>query len=267
MIYILYGPNSYHRHQKLLQIENIAQTKKERVRVERLFLDDPSSVHTAIECVRSSDLFETTNKIIVISELKECEDKNSLTRLCELAAVQKNTLLIVYESWTKKNLPKEIENISQLQDAKKIFFPELTRSQYMKAAREEAARRNILIDADALEMIVSASSDMWGVVCEMERLFLTGERITKKILLEYEAHIVPVSMYEFAKNLLGTSLAHRIVSVEHFFAQGDDTYMAMAYLAKIAKSGHMIQKIAQGDIAIKSGRLDPDQVLVRLALG
>jgi len=267
MIYILYGPNSYHRRQKLLHIQAMAQAKKGRIRLERFFFDDPLSVHAAIESVRSNDLFETTNKIIVVSELKECEEKNALTQLCNFAEAQKDTLLIIYESWTRKALPKELEKIEQLQHAKKMFFPDLTKSQQMKAVREEAARGKISIDADALEMIVGASSDMWGAMCEIERLSLIGERITKKVLLEYGTYALPVSMYEFTKNLLGPSLVYRLSGVERFIAQGDDPYLAMAYLAKVAKSGHMIQKIAQGDIAIKSGRLDPDQVLVRLALG
>lgn len=267
MIYILYGPNAYHRYQKLRWIQDTAQQKSGKVDVERFFFDEPEEVDRAILSLRSRDLFSQTHKILIVSGLTECLDPVGLARFCALADHQEGTLLVIYESWGKKNLPKKITELPELSSAKKMFFGALTKTQMLSSARDEAARLGVHVSASVLRSIVDVSSDMWGVVHELEKLSLLNPSQKTQPLFSLGIGASLIGMYEVSKGLLSSSLLTRLSALEHLLVQRDDVYMALAYLAKAASTASSVQKIAHADLSIKRGRLEPEQALMLLALG
>lgn len=269
MIIFLYGPDDYRRTQKKQEL--IAEFEKKHSGLGMAFFD--LSVHgaldTLLEFARGQSIFESA-KLAVLENAFEAEP-GALAKALKPLAVGKGTTVLLSER------AKPVKALAFLMEKPSICrqFENLEGMAWAAFIKSEATKAGArLTDAAATFLGMVYQGNSWALVTELQKLatFRTaagragasGTRaIDKEDLDVLDLEAAP-NYWALLNGLKGHDARIRLFALEKLLALNDPPAKIFNILA--AQAGEKIPRMAEYDIAVKSGKLDYEEVLLDLAI-
>ncbi len=251
MLIHLYGPDAYRRKQKLQEIVSAYEKKHSALTRGVFYLDETEALDRLRLFLGSQSLFDAA-KLAVVYGLADAPSE--FPKFLK-TFLQHTTTTIVAIS--EKKLGKEFAFLLKKPSISQSFDP-LTASALSAFIKTESEHRGLALTADMLRYISQAfQSDTWRIVTEIEKLSLGGE--AGQATAAIPAFFPLVQSF---KN--GRSVESRLVALGYLLESGDPAAV-FNITASIADSRLKI-KMADMDVAIKSGKLEYAEALTDLAL-
>lgn len=292
MIVYLYGPDSYRRQEKLN--EYIERYKEKYTSGAAFFyLDKKEDIVRFKDFCKSQSLFEPSRLAAIFNynELEKGDLKEFVTLIKENLTNKDLTLILNSDKKPTKDFsfllkePIINHNFDALEGAELKKFLDL-----------EIKKRNIELDQKSKELVMSGlGKNTWEIVLALDKLslldpirsrFAGGDTtdasghlasngvnekiiITKEILEKHIDLLPALDVFGHINKMReGYNVGNRLGTLEELFERGVDSVMifnlfaASPYLNKEQKI-----MMADYDVAIKSGKLEHDEVLLDLMLG
>ncbi|MEK7640620.1 MAG: hypothetical protein AAB389_01335 [Patescibacteria group bacterium] len=249
MLIYLYGPDAYRRSQKLREITKQFTDKHSALSVKRFDLTEPEEMDHLKDFSTAQSLFDTA-KFGIIYGISEREPKE-VDNILKIADESKEMSLVVI---TDKALPKPFKIFSK-ESVVKQSFEALAPAQLSELIKKESDSRGLKLDAQVLRGLAEKyASDTWGLVNEIDRLALGGSH--QDVLREVDFFS---SLNAFARSGSATT---RLPLLEHLL-NSEDPAKVFNVLASISPKKSLM---ANYDVAIKSGKLEYEEVLTNIAI-
>lgn len=243
MIIYLYGPDSYRRQEKLREIVANYQKKHSAITINKFMEEEFGRLD---DFVKNQSLFDDF-KLAIIFEIAASENKN----FAELLKTHLNSKSIILAISVDKKLPKEFSFLLE-KSVVSQSFEELSGSYLENFIKKEAEKRGMKLSPDVFrKLIIANRSDLWGIVNDLDKLELGGK---------LEDGLVEPEFF---------SLINRV-------RRGDITALeillnkqkpAMIFNIIASQAGpDLKEKMANYDVAIKSGKLDYEEALLDVIL-
>jgi len=255
MISFLYGKNTYSRIARLNEIIAGYTKKDPQILLERLDLAEDGDLDKLANFFSGLSLFNT-KKFAVVDNVFETKEKKRLKKILELALDDKETILII------TSIEEPLKTFSFLLEKPAVpeYFPEITKKEANAFIVSEAKRRKLDLDSDSIDNLAqNFGDDLWAIGTELDRLALSRD---KEITVEFNEEYFPL-----LNSLKSSNLKTRIVALEKLLtARGDEPARIFNGLAYGFGTERIIRKLADYDVAIKSGKLDYEEALLDLVL-
>ena len=256
MIIFLYGEDSYRRLKKQLAIETAYEAKRGNLSKERFDLSDPNEVVRLRNFLVNRSMFED-KKLAVINNLYEAEGNKDLKEYLKNEVDGKESVLLIIADKTHPVKFKFLVDVPvQAQE-----FAALSDSQLNSFISKEAERLGLKLSAETVKSIRELfSGDTWGIVTELEKLSLSSSRdIQKKRNDDYFSLINALKGYgDFKRKLSALEI---ILSDRR-----DDPARVFNSLSYRLSNKKEAEVFANYDVAVKSGKLDYEEVLLDFVL-
>ncbi len=248
MIIYLYSPDAYRRQQKLKEITEKFTDKHGNSGLERFDLSVEGEIERLKDFTTTQSLFDSS-KFGIIYEVGEAEPKE-VNNLLKIADGSKTISLAVIAG---KSLPKTFKILFG-EEVVKQEFKNPEPAQLEAFARAEAKKRNFDLDAKLISNLVFRyATDTWGLVNEIERLALGG---TPESVLREQDFFSAISQLESGK-----AASAKLPILERLM-HSEDAAKIFNVFAAMARDKN---KMADYDVAIKSGKLEYEEVLTAIA--
>lgn len=169
--------------------------------------------------------------------------------------------------------PANLKSIAQKADVKEEF--EELSSQKLKAfIKEEARARGLNLGSTALDFLVEEfEGNSWGVITELGKLCsllkaVKGEILEIKDIQEAGDYVTPENLFSFINALTyRQNLPKKLVILERlFFGREEPAKIFNILASRSFFPVEFLRKLADYDVAVKSGKMDYEEVLLDLAL-
>lgn len=273
MIIFLYGLDSYRRRKKLNEI--IDQYKKKHLALNIGKFDftenDGNNEFLRLqEFVLTDSLFES-EKLAMIENIFEWVSKENQKKAAEFLKSNledKKTILIILSDKTpikafdfllkKPVLFQEFENFKG--DKLKFFI------------KKESEESGIEFDAKAISFLAEIfQGDSWGLINELDKLSLFDRKFfgvdDLKNLIDYYRPISSSDFFSRIKNFsFSRSLTQKMENLE-ILLKDEDPAKIFNFLASFSSNQPvLIQRFADYDAAVKSGKMEYEEVLLDLTI-
>lgn len=261
MLICLSGPDAYRRQKKLREIVAEYQRKHPTARVAHFDLAERGQTQNGRgqtqtdelarlkEFLAAQSLFEK-DKLGIVHSLEK--DEKEVVRMLKEVADAKDTLVIVSIA---DKIPNEYRFLAE-QPVIAQEFPELTNAELLQFLKTEAAERKIEISGEVAQTLINLyAGDAWGLVTELDKIELGGT---------VHDHFVMPAFFPLVQSLKNPSQSRRIVALT-LLLENEEPAAVFNVLASIADLP-LKQKMADYDIAIKSGKLEYEEALTDLAI-
>ncbi len=273
MIIFLYGPDSYCRRKKLNEI--LDQYKKKHMalnigRFDFLENDGDDEFLRLQEFSLSDSLFEN-EKLAVGEDIFEWVSKENQKKAVEFLKSnleEKKTTLIILSNKApikafdfllkKPSLSQEFENFEG--DKLKFFI------------KKESEERGIEFNIKAISFLADVFiGDSWGLINELDKFSLLNKKSFSaddlKKIIDYYKPISSLDFFTKIKNFsFSRSLAQKMENLESLL-ESEDSAKIFNFLASFSSNQPaLIQKFADYDVAVKSGKIEYEEVLLDLAI-
>ncbi len=269
MFIFLYGQDSYRRKEKLREL--IAPYSKKYEQADLLTVDfeeDENGWIKARDFLGQPSLFASA-KVLIIKEISAIAEANEreAAKYLKLQIETKDIFVFVLNSKT----PKKLFHFLLENSYKKYFFDELKDRMLEVFIKEEAKKKNLVFESEALEFFAKYISGVpeksWQVINELEKIkLLVGQ---KEIAIEDVKKIVKFSeqtaVFDLAGKVLRSgALKEKLFFLERLFAKADAAYAfnALAYQAWNKEA----EQLADYDVSIKSGGLEYEEALLEFLI-
>lgn len=289
MLILLYGPDSYRRTQKLKKYIEVHREKNPSATIERFDLGGfkksdatEAEFQKLIEFGTNRSLFSGKNLAI----LENVWSSGSKSRK-EVGSVSTDSRIGDFKKFIKVHLNSDDFKIIISEEKspppnlkfllKKPAIVEkldsLKSQEFKSFIKKEAGERGINLTSSAVEFLVkSFESDAWGLITELEKLQWLGpvpsNEIDVKKLITFGDYSESENVFNFIKMFdHGGGLSARIVELERLFFAREEPAKIFNFLAsRNYLPKELLGKLADYDVAVKSGKLDYEEVLVDLAI-
>ncbi|MEK7062202.1 MAG: hypothetical protein AAB940_00465 [Patescibacteria group bacterium] len=275
MLIFLYGPDSYRRQEKLKEI--IIKYRKDRQSVGYFdfSIKNPDEEFNRLrEFCASHSLFENVKLAVIeniLADFAKSEDKKSQKATINfLKANLENKELTILISENKVPL-KAFDFLLK----KPVLFQEfknLSASQLEFFIKKEAEKRGLKLTADAIGFLAdNFNEDAWGLINEIEKLSLFNDKnFNANRLIEIIDYNKPTNSNDFFKKInvlsFSRSFEEKLVNLEILLGR-DEPAKIFNFLASFSSnSPDLIEKFADYDVAVKSGKMDYEEVLLDMVL-
>lgn len=266
MIIYLYGPDSYRRQEKLKSIIEDYKKKHFAFALEKLDLENKEDWTRLKDFVKAQSLFASLKLGIIENyrELEKGEQKELLNLLKENLSAKEPILIILEDKSPTKDFKFLLEKPALSQD-----FEVFTSQKMSLFIQMEAKKRGLILDTESQELLTQIySSNTWGLMTELDKLALLNEKkITKAVLEKHIDISLPVNVFNALiamQNYNRPSLKLKIL--EELLEQSSDSAMIFNIWSSLAKAAEDKIKFADYDAAVKSGKLEYEEVLLSLCL-
>lgn len=242
MLIVLFGPDTYRRNKKMRAIVAAYEAKHPSSSVGHFDADTTDGADRCRTFMRSLSLFTSYRLGIVHGIPEGAEWRDLLTRAVAETAV---TMLVACDERLKK-LPKE----AQTQEFARLEGRELT-----AFIRTETEIRGLSLAPDDAWLLAASYEDTWGIVTELDRMALGGAS---------EARGAPPAFFPLVQALKGQSVAGRLRALAFGFVHEEPAKL-FNVLAALVPGGAKI-RMADYDVAVKSGKLEYEEVLLDFVL-
>ncbi|MEK7634628.1 MAG: hypothetical protein AAB396_01960 [Patescibacteria group bacterium] len=273
MIIFLYGPDSYCRRKKLNEILDQYKKKHMALNIGKFDFAENNGDDEFLrlqEFSLADSLFES-EKLAVIEDIFEWVSKENQKKTAEFLKLnledKKTTFIILsnkapiktFDFLLKKpSLAQEFENFK---DDKLEFF-----------IKKKSEERGINLEPRAILFLADVFiGDSWGLINELDKFSLLDKKSfsaddLKKIIDYYK----PISSSDFfikIKNFsFSRSLAQKLENLE-FLLENEDPAKIFNFLSSFSSNQPaLIKKFADYDVAVKSGKMEYEEILLDLAL-
>lgn len=256
MVIFLYGPDSYRRLQKQLEVEKVYRNKHGNISEEHFDLLEEGQLVKFKNFISNRSIFGDA-KLIVLENIREVADDKSFIEILKNEVVSKEAVIIINVSGKPAN---ELEFLLE-KPVHSQYFQTLESSKLEFFINKEAQSRGIKLTDTIMKSIKNMfGNDTWGIVTELDKISLMSNYVT---------HERPKVDYFILINILKNTknIKQKLVALESILSGTKDdpsrVFNSLAYRLNNKKEAKLF---ADYDIAVKSGKLDYEEVLVDLAL-
>lgn len=289
MIIFLYGPDSYRRQKKLQEIINEYLKKQPISAVERFdfstISDENKEEFIKLKEFSSETSLFSNKKMAILDgiwseEIKRGRGKKSSKEKLSgwlndfkdfLKSVSDwDDLILIISSYNTPPTGFEIL-LSKNKNISNQEFSNLSGEKLRFFVKKEAERMGIKLTNEAILFLSEFfNGNTWGLVTELEKLSLIdGDYLVDlKKLKEINDYFVPQNIYSFINlfNYKG-SLEKRTIALEELFISQEEPVKIFNFLASSNYISRMlVQRLADYDIMVKSGKIDYEETLIDLSL-
>jgi hypothetical protein len=249
MIIYLYGPDSYRRQEKLKEIVEKFEAKHSTLTIDHFRLSQEGEFDRLRRFVESQSLFEKA-KLAVVHEAEE-SGKEAAEFL--KSVLESKTVTVVVSA--EEKLPKEFNFLE-----KKAFatheFEKLTGSELLTFLKKEAEKRKLKISGETIQVLMGLyPGDTWGLVTELEKMTLGGE---------VREGVSRPPFFPLVQTIKAGLLPRRLSALAYALEYEEP---AAVFNVVASLSGPELKiKMADYDVAIKSGKLEYPEALLDLVL-
>jgi len=260
MIIFLHGPDDYRRREKKKAIVAEFRKKHGGLGLESFDLARENDAVRFADFSRSQSLFEP-EKFAVLENLYEEGEKDFAPVLKEAAKVKYLTVLISEREKTNANFPFLAGKSAAVKAQK---FEHLKGKEWEAFVLKQAAARELTLNPAVLRFLARAyEGDSWRLVTEFEKLALLGSAVSEKDLGSFGIEIAP-DFWGTVNGIKDFELNVRLASLEKLLARNEPVQKIFNML--LYGWPDKLARLAQYDVAIKSGKLDYEEVLVDLVI-
>jgi len=255
MIILLYGPDSLRRERRKKVLFEEFRKKHPTAPVAVFDGTAEDAVDKFTEFASAQSLF-APSRLIVASGFFDKKSK-SFTALLKGIALDKNLLLIFSEA---AKIPKEYSFVSN-EARLKEEFDILKGPAWLAFARSEAKRLGMDIGPEALNFIARTyEGDSWGLVTELQKVSGWGKAISLEDLREFSSLPAP-DFWSTLQGLKSPQIKNRLAALTRLL-EGNE---APGKIFNILAYQGDLRRMSAYDLAVKSGKLDYEEVLLDLA--
>ncbi len=258
MILSLIGPDDYRREKRRRFLVEEFRKKYGLHGVEKFVVSSKEGREKFHELVISPSLF-SPKRLAVLEGVFEVEDKEFLSDLKRVAVdptmwvfvSERDKVPAVFKFITKA--PTTVEEFSFLEGEawKKFVF-------------DEAKSREVVFDQEAFRVFLrSYENDTWRMATELDRLASKGGVISINDLNSLDGQTV-FNLWGALNQLRGSVLSQRLYTLEKIFMNQEPAAKIFNIMA--AQAGGETPRFAEYDVAIKSGKLEYEEVLLDFVL-
>ena len=271
MIIFLYGPDSYRRRKKLNEIMDQYKKKHLALNIGKFDFtenDGDGEFFKLQEFSLADSLFES-EKLIIAEDIFEWISKENQKKTAEFlkSNLENKKMTIIISSakapikafdflLEKPSLFQEFENFEG--DKLKFFI------------KKESEERKIKFEPKAISFLADVFiGDSWGLINELDKFSLFNKKFfSVDDLKNFIDYYKPISSSDFfikIKNFFFShSLAQKLENLE-FLLESEDSAKIFNFLASFSSNQPvLIQKFADYDVAIKSGKMEYEEALLDL---
>lgn len=265
MIFLLYGPNLYTKKRNLDELRLSLRNKYKDLAEKRFHLDDGEQEEEFIEFISLSNLFENGKKIALISQIDKAKNQEKLSSILKSNENSDKTAIFITEDWEKKEFTKKIEGLLGGLKIKEQFFGKLPPEKAWEYFSKEI---KIKIDRETFIFIYEyLNNDLFATINEIEKLSFGNKDINLELIKSLPEYRKNINVFDFAKTIIyNESMAKKLLFWEIALTQKIDLFGIFNYLAKASSKEKLIKDLAEKDVKIKSGLLDPDQAILEIIL-
>jgi DNA polymerase III delta subunit len=258
MFIFLYGPDDYRRLRKKNDL--IADFRKKHSSFGMDFFDfeEDGAADRLREFARSQSIFENV-KLAVLENSFEMEPAKLAKVLKPLAGNQGTTILISERDKPVKALSFLIEKPSLSQK-----FENLEAGDFISFIKEQAKKLEMKISDSAAQFLGTVyAGNSWALVTELEKISALKSFIDKADLDALDLEVAP-DYWALLNGLKSYDVRVRLFALEKMLALNDPPPKIFNILA--AQAGEKIPRMAEYDLAVKSGKLDYEEALLDLVV-
>jgi len=267
MIIFLYGPDSYRRREKLKEYIERYKAKYNALSLNNFYLDQEVDWGKLKDFSKSQSLFESS-RLGVVSGIGNLEgaDQKELINILKENLEYKDLTLIINEG------KKPTKDFNFLLKNPVIFweFENLIGAELQKFLQQEIGKRNLNVDKEGQNLLVQVyAGDVWGLLTELDKLSFLDERIITAAVLERHVNIaLPVDIFSLINQIRNSGqIGVRLSLLEELFSRSQDPAMIFNIMAVSPYSDFSWkQRMADYDSAVKSGKLEYQEVILSLVL-
>ena len=260
MLIFLHGADSYRRVQKLNEIVEAFRKKQSNLSHERFDLADDDEFLRFQVFAGNRSIFNPV-RLAVLDRFERLAGAEAKALKEILKSNHKSEgLIIILNSATKPTgFATILKTPSKVQD-----FPALKGLAINGFIKETTKSLGITLDASTMRALSQTfGSDTWGIATELERMALAkaGSALSVRKVADNFFPLVNTLKY-------GRSLEDRLVALETILSdRKDEPAKVFNMLAFRLRSEAEANLLADYDVAIKSGKLEYEEVLLDYALG
>lgn len=250
MIIYLYGPDAYRRQEKLKWYTDQFKNKFSALTIDHFDLAEESEFDKLKSFSTAQSLFEDS-KFGVLENVNEFKPKE-LENIFKLSIDSKTLTLVIS---TDKALPKDYK-LSGKEGIIMEEFPAPKAEEFSSFIKKEAAKRNLKILPATLSILArNYSGDFYGVITELDKMALGGSLESSE----------EVNFFILVTRLQKAGNVKQVLPALERLLMENDSAMLFNFLASRAY-GAVKTKMADYDVAIKSGKLEYEEALLNLAI-
>ncbi|OGY65697.1 MAG: hypothetical protein A3A16_03720 [Candidatus Harrisonbacteria bacterium RIFCSPLOWO2_01_FULL_44_18] len=248
MIIYLYGPDSYRRQKKLKEIVTKYKQKHSAVTMERFDLEAEPDLLQLRDFIKNQSLFDSF-KLAIVSIGIGGNFSNDFAEFLKSQLESGKTVLLLLAD---KELSKEFKFLLK----KPVIsqnFEELKPPQIGALIRKEAQKREIKLPSEAINSLIRANgSDLWGIMNELDKLELGGHA---------EDALTPPIFFVLLNRAKRGDL-----SALTWLLETEEPAKIFNILSSFVKTAEDAARMADYDVAVKSGKLGYEEALLDLVI-
>ncbi|MDO8574111.1 MAG: hypothetical protein Q7R86_00595 [bacterium] len=260
MLIFLHGADSYRRIQKLNEIVDVYRQKQSNLSHERFDLEKEEEFLKFQIFASNRSIFDSV-RLAILDNFLTAPKTKELKAI--LKANHKNEDLIIILNSTNKpaGFTTLLKEPTKIQD-----FPALKDIEINSFIKEIAKSLGFPIDTSITRALIQTfGSNTWGITTELERMTLAGDGVKSSLSIEKPSD----NFFQLINTLkYGRRLQDRLVALEVILSdRKDEPAKVFNILACRLRSQEEANLLADYDVAIKSGKLEYEEVLLDYALG
>ncbi len=259
MIIFLFGPDDYRRLQKKKEI--IAEFRKKRSELGLGFFDlaAEGEAERLETFLKGQLIFESTSKLAVLQNAFLMNEKKLALLLKPFLGEKGVQILIEEKDKPIKALAFLLEKPSLSQK-----FEQQSGAEWLAFIRSEAKRAGVTVTASATAFLGSVyQGNSWGLVTELQKIAGMKSAIDIGDLDVLDLEVAP-NYWALLNGMKSNDVRSRLTALETLFAMNDPAPKIFNILA--AQAQEKAPRMAEYDLAVKSGKMDYDEALLDLVL-
>ncbi len=267
MLIFLYGPDSYRRQEKLRDIISDYKKKHSSFSIENFNLDDEDAFSSLKDFMNAQSLFGDVKLGVVYggTGLEKEFKKEYIAFLKENIKTKDPVLVIIEDKKPTKEFNFLLDKPVLSQD-----FESLTWIRFKNFFDSAAKERGLQFDPEGEDLILrTCSGDTWALITELDKLVLLNEKkITLGMLKNHLHASLPVNIFSMIYEMRNArQIGDRLFLLEELLSRNEDSGMIFNVAAASPYGDAEFKKrVADYDAAVKSGKLEYEEVLTSLAL-
>ncbi len=259
MIIFLYGSDDYRRHKTKEEIAAKSEKNHRGAKPSVFNMEDKDGIDNFEAFIKNQPIFETSKSAII--ENAYAANPVMLGKSLKLIIADKSTNVLLSER------KKPVVALSfLLKDPVKVLeFDNLEGLELIAFIKTEAKTLGMAIDDAAARFLGGVyGGDSWALVTELQKLASFKSSITRKDLDAFDLLIAP-DYWSLVNGMKSSDMRNRIVALEKLFSINDPAAKMFNILASQWREKTV--QMAEYDFAVKSGKLNYEEVLLALVLG
>lgn len=259
MIIFLYGSDDYRRHQTKEEIAARSEKNHKGAKPSVFDMENKEQADAFEEFIGNQPIFETVRSAML--EHSYAMDPAALAKLLKPLVTAKNINVLLSE---RKKPVKELGFL--LKDPVRVLeFEDLKGLEWFSFVKKSAKNLGLTLNDDAVRFLSSVyEGDTWALVTELQKLASFKSSIARKDLDAFGLQIAP-DYWPLINGMKSGDMRNRITALEKLFSTNDPAAKTFNMLA--SQWREKTTEMAEYDFAVKSGKLNYEEVLLALALG